>query len=122
MVDRHNRTKRQVPVPVRRNKPAGSDTSLLFGLAPALHAVRGATRDALIEAGWDSTASRPQKRLRNVLVVGEVALSLILLVVASLFVRSFMNLPKRRAASIPRGLRTRREIVRVVEEINASAS
>jgi putative ABC transport system permease protein len=67
-------------------------TSLVFGLAPALHAVRGATRDALSEAGRDSTASRSQKRLRNVLVVGEVALSLILLVVASLFVRSFLNL------------------------------
>ncbi len=67
-------------------------TGLLFGLAPALHAVRGATRDALTEAGRDSTASHPQKRLRNVLVIGEVGLSLILLVVASLFVRSFMNL------------------------------
>ena len=67
-------------------------TSILFGLAPALHAVRGATRDALAETGRDSTASRSQKYLRNVLVAGEVALSLILLVVASLFVRSFLNL------------------------------
>jgi len=67
-------------------------TSLVFGLAPALHAVRGGTRDALGETGRDSTASRPEKRLRNVLVVGEVALSLILLVVATLLLRSFMNL------------------------------
>jgi hypothetical protein len=67
-------------------------TSLLFGLAPALHAVRGASRDALTDAGRDSTANRPQKRLRNGLVIGEVGLSLVLLVVASLFLRSFMNL------------------------------
>ena len=67
-------------------------TSLLFGLAPALHAIQDAPRDALIETGRDSTVGRSQKHLRNLLVVGEVALSLILLVVASLFVRSFMNL------------------------------
>ena len=67
-------------------------TSLLFGLAPALHAIQDAPRDALIETGRASTVGRSQKHLRNLLVVGEVALSLILLVVASLFVRSFMNL------------------------------
>ncbi len=67
-------------------------TSLLSGLAPALHAIRDEARDALIETGRASTVSRPQKHLRNLLVVGEVALSLVLLVVASLFMRSFMNL------------------------------
>ncbi len=67
-------------------------TSLLFGLAPALHAVRGATRDALTEASANTTTGRRQNGLRNALVIGEVALSLILLVGASLFVRSFLKL------------------------------
>jgi putative ABC transport system permease protein len=67
-------------------------TSLVFGLAPALHAVRGATRDALTGSGTGSSGGRPQKRMRNALVVAEVAMSVILLVGASLFVRSFQYL------------------------------
>ena len=67
-------------------------TSLVFGVAPALHGLRGAVRDSLGDGGRDGTTGRTQKRLRNTLVVAEVASALVLLVVATLFVRSFMNL------------------------------
>jgi hypothetical protein len=65
-------------------------TGLLFGLAPALQASRADLQDALKEGGRGTTGSRAW--LRNALVVAEVALSLLLLVGASLFVRSFFNL------------------------------
>jgi putative ABC transport system permease protein len=68
-------------------------TSLMFGLAPALHAVRSGSRDALHEGGRDATVGgAANKRLRNSLIVAEVALSVVLLIGASLFVHSFLNL------------------------------
>jgi len=68
--------------------------ALLFGLAPALQAVQANLQEALREGGRGSSAGGRRGRLRSVLVVGEVALSLILLVSASLFVRSFANLER----------------------------
>lgn len=61
-----------------------------FGLAPALAATRGNLQESLKEGGRGSAGSHGN-RLRSGLVIAEVALSLILLVGASLFVRSFMN-------------------------------
>jgi len=67
-------------------------TGLLFGLAPALQAVRGSLAATLKDGGRGAGGSGPRNRLRNTLVVVEVALSLMLLVGASLFVRSFLNI------------------------------
>ncbi|MEJ2218678.1 MAG: ABC transporter permease, partial [Gemmatimonadota bacterium] len=65
-------------------------TVLLFGLPPALSAVRMAPADEL-KAGARSVAGG-RSRFRNLLVVAQVALSVVLLVGAGLLVRSFVQL------------------------------
>ena len=66
-------------------------TGVIFGLAPALRTSRPNLYESLKEGGRRSTGSdRPL--LRNLLIVSEVSLTLILLVGAGLMVRSFMNL------------------------------
>ena len=67
--------------------------ALLFGLAPALRAVRGNLADGLRDRGTDTGGARGNK-LRTVLVVSEVTLSLVLLIGAGLMVRSFAAIQK----------------------------
>jgi predicted permease len=70
-------------------------TGILFGLAPALRATRVDLNSVLKAAarGFSGTSSRPGRMpIGKVLVVAQVALSLLLLVVAGLFVRTFRNL------------------------------
>ncbi len=66
--------------------------SLLFGLAPALHASRPGLGRALRESGHSSTAGADRQRFRSVLVASEVAVAVVLLVGAGLLVRSFVAL------------------------------
>jgi putative ABC transport system permease protein len=66
-------------------------TGIVFGLAPALQASKADLQEALKEGGR-GTAGGGRAWVRNTLVVAEVALSLLLLIGASLFVRSFLNL------------------------------
>lgn len=66
-------------------------TCLLFGLVPALRATRTAPAMATRASGR-STEGRAGFTLRRVLVVGQLAVSLVLLVGALLFVRTFQNL------------------------------
>ena len=63
-------------------------TGLLFGLAPALHAPV-ADMHAVLKESARSSLSRGQLRLRSALIVGEVALSLAMLLGAGLLIRSY---------------------------------
>jgi predicted permease len=82
-------------------------TGIVFGLVPALQATKGVLHGALKEGGRGS-AGAGGNRLRNTLVVAEVALSLILLVGASLFVRSFLTLQTADLGFSPKPLMTMR--------------
>ncbi|HKG48715.1 MAG TPA: ABC transporter permease [Pyrinomonadaceae bacterium] len=66
-------------------------TGVLCGLAPALRAARINLQDAIKE-GARGSASGSNKRLNNAFVVSQLALSLVLLIGAALFVQSFRNL------------------------------
>jgi putative ABC transport system permease protein len=66
-------------------------TGVLFGLAPAWHASRSGVGAALKEGGRSSSASGG-RRVRTILLVAEVALSIVLLVAATLLLRSFAKL------------------------------
>ena len=63
-------------------------TGLLFGLAPSISTTGGDVAHAL----KDQSASFSKVRLRSVLVAAQMALSLVLLISAGLFTRSFVNL------------------------------
>jgi putative ABC transport system permease protein len=64
-------------------------TGLLFGLAPALECRRIDLHPALKD-GARGASGVPRRRLRAALVIAEVAVSMVLLIGASLFLRSFL--------------------------------
>jgi predicted permease len=70
-------------------------TALLFGLAPAITGTGMNLVDALRLAGRCGTAGKRGKRMRNVLVASEMAMSLMLLVTASLVVQSLARLQRQ---------------------------
>jgi len=67
-------------------------TCLIVGLAPALRATGAAPASAMKAGSRGSTDTRERFGVRRVLVVAQVALSLVLVVGAGLFVRSLRNL------------------------------
>jgi predicted permease len=67
-------------------------TALLFGIVPAIHATRAGVIGALKEESGSVAGGGRQARLRRVLVISQVALSMLLLAGAGLFARSLYNL------------------------------
>jgi putative ABC transport system permease protein len=65
---------------------------IAFGLAPALQASRPDLNGILRDSGWGTTSGGRRQRARNLLVVGQMALSVVMLIGASLLVQSFRNL------------------------------
>jgi predicted permease len=69
-------------------------SGLLFGLIPALKYARARAGSVLQTAGRAISASRERHRARNLLVVGQVAMALVLLVSAGLLIRTFAALQR----------------------------
>jgi predicted permease len=67
-------------------------SSIVFGLAPAFQAAGVNVYDALKDAGARGIVGGRGARLRSVLLVGQIALSLVLVISAGLLFRSFLSL------------------------------
>ena len=67
-------------------------TSLLFGIVPAWRATRLDVNEAIKSASTRSSAGKLDSRVRGLLVVSEVALSIVLLIGAALLIESFIKL------------------------------
>jgi putative ABC transport system permease protein len=69
-------------------------TGLLFGLAPAWQTTKPDLNVALKDGGRGATGGLHRNRLRAVLIVAEVALSMVLLIGAGLMIRSFAQMTR----------------------------
>jgi putative ABC transport system permease protein len=67
-------------------------TGILFGLAPAMNSVKGDLHQTLREAGRTGESGPRGHRTQRLLVIAEIALTLILLIDAGLLIKSFQRL------------------------------
>ena len=81
-------------------------TAIIFGLVPAFQISRRDPNAGLKERSRSATAGREHHRLQNLLVIGQLALSLILLVGAGLFVASFTEEMEQKPGMDPRNVLT----------------
>ncbi len=66
-------------------------SGVIFGILPAWRSSREAPVDVLKEDGTSASGSVRKARLTSALVVAQISLSLVLLICAGLFIRSFMS-------------------------------
>jgi predicted permease len=78
----------------------------IFGLLPAWHEATDDVRPALHDGGTRTSGGRRTARLRNALVVAEIALASALLITAGLLARSFLALQHAPAGFRPQGALT----------------
>ncbi len=81
-------------------------TGILFGLAPALQLSRQNQSAFIKDAGRDSGSGTAGHRLRDVLIVSEVTLSLVLLTGAALATAGMLELTKQKLGYQPNGVLT----------------
>ena len=77
---------------------------LLFGVLPALHAARAVDLAGSLKDGERGTGGTGRSRARNVLIVAEVAMALVLLVGAGTALRAFVSLSRLDLGFQPEGL------------------
>lgn len=83
-------------------------SGLLAGLIPAISFLRGPLLGALNESARANTASLSRARLRKVLLVAEVALTVVLLTSAGLLLKSYQHLRTREIGCATRNVLTMR--------------
>ena len=66
-------------------------TAVVFGIAPALQASKGDLVGSLKESTRSGTDSKTRQYLRSVLVIGQIAFALVLLIGAGLMINSFIR-------------------------------
>jgi putative ABC transport system permease protein len=81
-------------------------TGILFGLAPAFQSTSIGLAESLKQAGRTSASAASGPRLRKLLAVTEVALSMVLLIGAGLLIRSFVRLLDVKPGFDPRNILT----------------
>jgi predicted permease len=75
-------------------------SALLFGLLPAVHASNAPAQEGLRQGTAASGTTRQQNRWRDTLVIGEIALTLVLLIAAGLMVRTLISLRHTRVGFV----------------------
>jgi len=81
-------------------------TGLIFGLAPAFHSSKTELVESLKEGGRGTSEGARRNRVRNVLVVAEIAVAVVLLVGAGLLIQSLWRLQKVNSGLQPENVLT----------------
>jgi predicted permease len=79
-------------------------TAILFGLVPAFWSTRADVASALKEGSNSEVGQKLRSILANSLVIGQVTLSLLLLITAGLFLRTISNLKNQEIGFNPHGI------------------